>query len=501
MGRSTLAVAVSATLLLGACAGRAPAPAPVAPRDPVTAITDAMLWDGSGRAPVPHAVTLVRGERILCAGGLGECPIPQDARVLDAAGGWLIPGLIDTHVHLLFLEKGSAGAELGEDLRDMLAQGITAVRDMGTNPKELLTRTRSQVAVPRVYAMQLVGGFRFFYGRETVPMGDGSMGYRMPPAQVMQLRGWNPLIYRFRQDAEAIVREAVAAGATGLKLYGFLDVEATQALVDAGHRAGLPVWGHAWVQPAGPRDLVLAGEDGVVHASLLVGDLFSAEERDSLTGHSAILSAGARVATPESATDPRVLETLDSMATRGTFFEPTLDVTLRSVAHFDAEGSATPSISEDYARSAVGFSIAVTREAVKRRVRIVAGTDHVAYGPRSDRASLLSELTLLTDSVGLSPQAALLAATRDAALALGGNAARSLGRIEAGRYADLVLLAKNPLEDVRNLASVEWVMQNGKVWRPWQLRSGIAAREEQKSGGAEEQMRTSSPALTHPGER
>jgi imidazolonepropionase-like amidohydrolase len=185
------------------------------------------------------------------------------------------------------------------------------------------------------------------------------------------------------------------------------------------------------------------------------------------------------------------------MARRGTFFEPTLDVTLRSIAHFDAEGSATPSISEEYARATVGFSMAVAREAAQRGVRLVAGTDHVAYGPRRDRASLLSELALLTDSVGLSPEAALLAATRDAALAVGGDAARSVGRIEAGRYADLVLLAKNPLEDVRNLASVEWVMQNGKLWRPWQLRSGIAAADGRMAGWPDGQR----AALTHPGER
>ena len=217
MGRTSVVSAISATLLLGACAGTAPSPAPTVPRDPTIAITDAMLWDGSGRAPVPHAVTLVRGERIVCAGSLGECPVPIDARVVDAAGGWLIPGLIDTHVHMLFLEKGSAGAELGEDLKDLLAQGVTAVRDMGTNPRELLARTRAQAAAPRVYAMQLVGGFRFFYGRENVPLNDGSVGYRMPPAQVMQLRGWDPAMDRFRQDADVIVRNAIDAGAGGLK--------------------------------------------------------------------------------------------------------------------------------------------------------------------------------------------------------------------------------------------------------------------------------------------
>jgi imidazolonepropionase-like amidohydrolase len=70
----------------------------------------------------------------------------------------------------------------------------------------------------------------------------------------------------------------------------------------------------------------------------------------------------------------------------------------------------------------------------------------------------------------------LLAATRDAARALGGEPGRRLGVIEAGRYADLVLLSKNPLEDIGNLDSVEWIMRGGRIWRPGQLRSGIAMR-------------------------
>jgi imidazolonepropionase-like amidohydrolase len=93
-----------------------------------------------------------------------------------------------------------------------------------------------------------------------------------------------------------------------------------------------------------------------------------------------------------------------------------------------------------------------------------------------ERASLFGELRLLVDSVALTPQAALLAATRDAAQALGGEPAKRLGTIEPGRYADLVMLSKNPLEDIANLESVEWVMKGGRIWRPGQLRSGIAMR-------------------------
>src|SRR5689334_24713495 len=150
------------TLVLGACGGSPPrfheAPAP----DPSIAIIHANLWDGTGRGVVPNAVTLIRGDRILCAGSTGECPIPRRARIIDANGQWLIPGLIDSHVHLLFLTGGSATEELPLDLHDLLAQGITTVRDMGTNPAEELSRVNAIAAAPRVYAMQLVAGQRFF---------------------------------------------------------------------------------------------------------------------------------------------------------------------------------------------------------------------------------------------------------------------------------------------------------------------------------------------------
>ena len=118
----------------------------------------------------------------------------------------------------------------------------------------------------------------------------------------------------------------------------------------------------------------------------------------------------------------------------------------------------------------------VAREAVKRGVRISAGSDHISYGAVADRATLFGELQLLVDSLDMSPTAALLAATRDAARAIGGDPGRQIGTIQKGRYADLVLLSRNPLEDIGNLEQVELVMIGGKLWRPGQLRSGIAMR-------------------------
>jgi imidazolonepropionase-like amidohydrolase len=463
-------------LLAAACGAPQPKLVQPPPVNPSTAIVGATLWDGTGRAPVANAVTVVLGDRIICAGAVGECQVPHGAKVIDGKGQYLIPGLIDSHVHLLFIQNGSAGEELGMDLRDLLAQGVTTVRDMGNNPNALLSRVAGFEAAPRVYAMQLVAGRRFFFSGIRAIQTSRGIEYRQAPALTMASLGWTPIQYNREDDPEAVVAQAREAGAIGLKLYAQLDSISVRRLTEAAHRAGMPVWGHAWVQPANVAEESSAGMDGVVHAAGLAGELFTADERANLVNEGDLQTATAKVATAVTAHDPRVLATLDSMAARGTMFEPTLDATRHSLVTFDSRLRHIPSLQEGYVRAAAQFGVEVTREAIKRGVRISAGSDHVAYGPIGERASLFGELQLLVDSIALTPTAALLAATRDAARAIGGEPGKRIGTIEAGRYADLVLLSKNPLEDVGNLEAVEWVMKSGKIWRPGQLRSGIAMR-------------------------
>jgi imidazolonepropionase-like amidohydrolase len=335
---------------------------------------------------------------------------------------------------------------------------------------------RALSVAPRVHAMQLVAGPRFFFnGFHGVQTERGTV-FREAPAKTMQRLGWTPMQFRRDADADSLVAEARATGAMGLKLYAQLDSNSVRRLVDAAHRAGMPVWGHGWVQPASALEQARMGQDGVVHAAGLAGELYTAEQRDTLVADGALQAATALVASAQSARDPRVLAALDSFAKWGTMFEPTLDATRLSVAHYDAKQVHRPGLQEAYVRSASGFGIAVARAAVERGVRLSAGTDHVAYGPSYERATLLGELGLLVDSVGMSPEQALLAATRDAARAIGGDVPRQVGTIEPGHYADLVLVKGSPLADIHNLESIEWVMLNGRLLRPWSLRSGIAMR-------------------------
>jgi Amidohydrolase family len=315
MKLASLSFAVAAVGSLVTACGSPGLPQPERPVvSSTTAIVGANLWDGTGRAPVANAVTLVRGDRILCAGAAGECPIPADARVIDARGQYLIPGLIDSHVHLLFMVNGSAGENLALDLRDLLAQGVTTVRDMGTDPAELLARVRSMPATPRVYAMQLVAGRRFFFnGFRGVATARGTV-YRQPPALTMQRLGWKPIQFNPADNPDRVVDEAIQAGAMGLKLYAQLDSLSVRRLTEAAHRAGLTVWGHAWVQPTSVLEQARAGQDGVVHAAGLAGELFSVEERDTLVNDGDLQTATAGVASVGAAQDPRVIAALDYMA-------------------------------------------------------------------------------------------------------------------------------------------------------------------------------------------
>ncbi len=429
--------------------GASIAVAPLAAQQPAaTAIVGATLWDGTGAAPLPDAVVLVRAGRIACVGDPTQCPVPAGATVVDGRGRFLLPGLIDTHVHLLFRQNGVTDTSIKADLHDLLARGITTLRDMGNSPSRLLEAVDSAAPSPRVFAMQLVAGAHFF-SPEVERSPDGNVRSHAPASIGMKQLGWWPILYTPSTDPESVVRQAREAGAIGLKLYQDMDSAAVAGLVTAAHAAGMTVWGHGWVQPASVLEQARAGQDGVVHAAGMAGELISHADRDTLRTSSDLLQLTADSATAETARRPRVLAALDSLAARGTFLEPTLRAEELGAERAKTSRSRIQALPNRYALAASVFGMEVTRQALARGVRMTAGTDHVAFGPVEERAQLSEELQLFVDSVGMSPVRALLAATRDAAVAIG-DAARDVGTIAAGKTADLVLFSADPLADIAN---------------------------------------------------
>ena len=238
----------------------------------------------------------------------------------------------------------------------------------------------------------------------------------------------------------------------------------------------MPVWGHAWVQPASALEQALAGQDGVVHAAGFAGELFSGRERDTLVADGNFQVATAEVATVGSAHDPKILAALDSHGPPRTVFRADTGCDRQSVAYFNAKRRHIPSEQEEYVRAASGFGMEVTREAVRRGVPISAGSDHVAYGPAKNE-----QLCLESCSCWSTRSHSLLEPRcwrQPVTLPGHWEESRADGLASSRRAATPTWCSssKNPLRDIGNLDSVEWIMRGGRIWRPGQLRSGIAMR-------------------------
>jgi imidazolonepropionase-like amidohydrolase len=378
------------------------------------ALTGALVVDGTGGGPRENATIVLAGGRIASVGG--SVP-PADAEVIDVQGRTLLPGLIDAHVHLSSL--GGIPPELrayglANAMRNLLKGGITTVRDLGAYG-DSLQRLRDAVRLGLCEAPRLV-----LCGQVISATCAGARAF---PGMYREANGVTEL--------RSAVREQVAAGADVIKVMatGALTVagedinpaqlvrEELVALVEEGHRLGLPVASHA-EGADGIRLSVEAGADTIEHG----------EE-----GH-------------------LVPEVLAAMAEHGTILVPTLSV-------FDhvAESDAYPAWMRERGRR-LGESARLTVEAARKYgVAIAMGADAPPPGGNAQ------ELVRLADA-GLTPLEALAAATGVAARAC--RVDGQVGTVEPGKVADLIVVDGNPLTDLRILTDPRrlWlVIQGGTV--------------------------------------
>lgn len=407
------------------------------------ALTNVALIDGKGGQPELNRTLIISNEgRISHIFPSGSRKIPDKTRVIDLKGKFIIPGMIDSHVHLMTRERTPEVTRAV--LRFALLGGVTAVRDMGGNGAKLAGLKRDfengAMVSPRIFYPAVMSGknSRWF---------DGS--YLSFASNGLAL-GTAPWARAVTDDADVvkIISEAKTAGATAIKLYSHLSPEIIEKLAAEARRQNLQVWSHSMISESKPSDLVRAGVRVLSHADGLIGEAIedgSEVDRDYARAMTGALKNA-------SADSKKVTALLRLMRRKKVI----LDTTLLIVAGAAAD-PANPNLERH--KKQFEFACEVIRRAKDAGIAVAAGTD--AIGGSSP--NLHAELQLLVKKAGFTPLEAITAATLNGAKALGIE--KHYGTLEVGKIADLVILSANPAEDIRNTLMVEAVIQGGKVYQ------------------------------------
>jgi imidazolonepropionase-like amidohydrolase len=404
-----------------------PAGAGGAPR----AIVGGTLVDLESGRTIPDATILIEGERIVAVGPAAQVALPARVERIDAHGLWLLPGLMDMHVHLGLVLPGAQGDELAheseaalalrmaENARASLWAGTTTVRLTGEQKHaEFAVKSaidRGAIPGPRIWSagepLIPTGG----HGAEFLANGvDG-------PAEVTKF-----------------TRRQIMAGATWIKLMiskGLADThgdiaasdmtpEEMRAAVEVAHSHGVRVDAHTG-SPIATMQALEAGVDCFEHGYYLDEAVFR------------------------------------EMKKRGGWYVPTIVVSQKGALEFFAKIGSPPWYLER-ARSVGRSHWTALQTAIRSGVNIAMGTDQFPFEPNEGTVAAVRETELYVEA-GMTPLQALRAATVNPARLLG--AERDLGGLSVGRYADIIATDADPLADIHALRGIHFVMKGGAVVR------------------------------------
>lgn len=414
------------------------------------ALTDVTVIDGSGTAPRRGMTILVEDGRIAGVFANGTRPLPADVVRPEVAGSFVIPGLIDSHVHLATFDRPDN--ILQAILRNALLGGVTTVRDMGGNAERVLQFARradpANALSPRIYASAVFAGPRWFGTYDSTRVAYWSGG--SPKGQAPGVREIDE-----RTDIAAAVRASKALGVRGIKLHCGLSPAQIERIGRDAKAQGLLVWAHAVSEPSLPLDVLASRPTSVSHSDMLVWTAVqSGAEGLRTRAERTRLISSVRPDAPE-------MQTLYRRMVRDRIL---LESTLIVMQLGDVVNGRFGPLGDVQA-----WSVAATRAAHRAGVGIVAGTDAIGL----QTPNIHTEMQVLVSQVGLTPLQAIQSATQHGARALG--LADSTGTITVGKWADLVVLRADPSVDIRNTQTVQAVMRGGVLHErvtPWQQSPG-----------------------------
>jgi imidazolonepropionase-like amidohydrolase len=449
--------------LLGSCSP---------PLPPAIAIIHVTVIDATGATPRPDSTVVVVDSLILVIGPTASTAIPQNAKIIDGAGKFLIPGFADMHVHLTGAGEPAGSRQFIIPL--LIANGITTVRDMG-GKVEYLKVLRREIASGKLDGPQI-----FFTG----PYLDGN-----PPS-------FQPsIVVQNGAEATAAVQELKSEGVDFIKVQSRLQAEAYYALAHESQKQGIRFVGHV------PDSITAAAASDAGQASIehLTGVLLgcSTREEELRQRKLAATSSGEtkaqvlardRLWTKEllnSYSPKEAANLFHKFAANGTWQVPTFPL-LIDLAYLVPENDrkGDPRLKyipknvretwdqsrdelldsrdeKDFAlrRRLVSQSLAAVKAMNEAGVPFMGGTDSTA--PNVFPGFSLHEDLFYFVKAGLTPMQALQATTSKPAEFLGRSAEQ--GTIETGTRADLVLLDASPLDDIKNTEKIRAVILNGKL--------------------------------------
>jgi len=430
--------------------------AAAAAADSAIAFTHVNIIDATGSPAQPDMTVIIRGQRIVQVAKSGHAQIPADARVVDAQGKFLIPGLWDMHVHTVFGDWLPRDEKITLPL--FVANGVTGVRDMGGD-LDVLRIWRSQIA-----AGTLLGPRMVIAG----PMLDGPVP-RFPSSAPVSNAA----------DGRKVVDDLKNQGVDFIKIQSLIPRDGYFAAADQAKKLGITFVGHV---PDAVRasEASNAGQKSIEHFTGIFEGCSTIEDQ-LLKGPK---SLGRNVATY----DPARAKTLIAlMAKNQTWQVPTLvwergqwlvdDIDLShdpltKYAPAAWKNRTWPMFTRDIVKDMdtdplpvrkrfVQMELEMTLAMHRAGVPFMAGTDTAAGVHVFPGFSLHEELARFVQA-GLTPMEALQTATRNPAQFLGKLS--EVGTIETGKIADLVLLDANPLDDIHNTRKIRAVVLSGRYF-------------------------------------
>lgn len=370
--------------------------------------------------------------------------VPKNAEIIDGKGKWLMPGLIDMHVHVP-TDAGpfgpkfpTQGAALFFDLQDYMildiANGVTAIFELSAKAEHFGQRNeigKGAVIGPRMALAAMIDG------------GEGE-GRRVNTPE----------------DGRQAVRSAKAEGYEFIKVYAYLNIETYKAIIDEANKQGLKTIGHIPDAFKGKlKEAFVRGFGMVAHAEELTNYAIDFSETEAQQMAQLLKETGTWLS-PTLTTMERILsqvKSLDELKALPSlkYVHPLLQSKWLTANKYNKMSSPENIIHfEKY----VKFNLLLVKSCKAAGVPIVAGTD---AGTSSVIAgfAMHDELELLVKA-GLTPAEALNSATLLAARWLGID--KQIGTIEAGKFADLILLDENPLTNIKNTRKIAGVFVNGK---------------------------------------